>query len=120
MSHSDKLAHEIAIETSLDIIASSSHDHTEADGTKWFLLRSSDAASLRRWMDYLYGRGLLLRRRGYGGYVRVRFLAPGYCRHCGCSQDNACEPPCSWANPQQTVCTNPKCLRAEAKHAKPA
>lgn len=34
----------------------------------------------------------------------------GVCRFCGCTEDDACEGTCSWANEEQTVCTNPECL----------
>jgi len=48
---------------------------------------------------------------------------PGYrgiCKHCGCSEFNACtglgflgDETCSWANAEQTVCSNPECLAKE-------
>jgi hypothetical protein len=43
---------------------------------------------------------------------------PGKCRHCGCTEDNACTlgngDPCCWADNQCTVCSNPACLRQES------
>lgn len=42
----------------------------------------------------------------------------GICAQCGCTENNACtgqgflgDETCSWANKQQTLCTNPDCLR---------
>lgn len=29
----------------------------------------------------------------------------GRCRVCGCTDDRACSPPCSWADPQHTLCS---------------
>lgn len=45
----------------------------------------------------------------------------GICRHCGCTEHNACviedilgDPiGCSWYNPEQTCCTNPECIGKE-------
>lgn len=40
----------------------------------------------------------------------------GICAECGCTEHNAClirgieMRPCSWANPEQTLCTNPDCI----------
>jgi len=42
------------------------------------------------------------------------------CRHCGCTEQAACElpdGPCSWA--AEDVCTNPDCLAAEEKEGAP-
>jgi len=40
----------------------------------------------------------------------------GVCRFCGCSESDACRfdggGNCSWANDEETVCTNPDCLEA--------
>jgi hypothetical protein len=30
---------------------------------------------------------------------------PGTCQKCGCTDDAACDPPCSWANAAHTLCT---------------
>lgn len=35
---------------------------------------------------------------------------PGECRYCGCTEDDPCPGGCSWANAEETVCTNPDCL----------
>lgn len=35
----------------------------------------------------------------------------GTCRFCGCTDDMACWPPCSWADRDHTICTNPSCLK---------
>jgi hypothetical protein len=31
---------------------------------------------------------------------------PGRCRWCRCTHFEPCEPPCGWANREQTVCTS--------------
>lgn len=40
---------------------------------------------------------------------------PGECRFCGCTDDDGCRleagQNCSWANEEETVCTNPDCLQ---------
>lgn len=40
----------------------------------------------------------------------------GICRFCGCTESNACvdatDRPCSWFNPEQTVCTTRSCVLA--------
>lgn len=44
-------------------------------------------------------------------------IAPGQCRHCRCTEENACQlangDPCSWIDPQRLVCSNPECIKAE-------
>jgi hypothetical protein len=30
---------------------------------------------------------------------------PGQCQFCNCTYDRPCEPPCSWANREQTICS---------------
>jgi ParB/RepB/Spo0J family partition protein len=35
---------------------------------------------------------------------------PGTCRFCGCTERNACEGGCSWANDEETICTSPNCI----------
>ena len=30
---------------------------------------------------------------------------PGVCRVCGCTEENACEGGCAWANEEKTLCT---------------
>ena len=44
-------------------------------------------------------------------------IAPGTCRHCNCTELNACRledgDPCSWTDGERTVCSNPKCIVAE-------
>ncbi len=32
-------------------------------------------------------------------------LLPGTCSKCGCTDDNACEGGCAWADDEQTLCT---------------
>jgi len=43
----------------------------------------------------------------------------GTCRHCGCTEDNACtlptNDPCCWVTGDRTVCSNPACIKAEAQ-----
>jgi hypothetical protein len=47
----------------------------------------------------------------------MTLIAPGRCRHCSCTEDNACGLPegegCCWINPNRTVCSNPSCIKAE-------
>lgn len=44
-------------------------------------------------------------------------IIPGKCRHCGCTEHNACRladgDPCGWIDWTRTVCSNPSCVRAE-------
>lgn len=44
----------------------------------------------------------------------------GICRHCGCTENNACilddfigTTTCGWYNREQTCCKNPKCITKE-------
>lgn len=30
---------------------------------------------------------------------------PGQCQYCHCTYDRPCEPPCSWVNSAQTICS---------------
>lgn len=47
---------------------------------------------------------------------------PGVCRICGCEEHSPCidkhGDACAWADDTQTLCTNPKCVKAAAKQAK--
>lgn len=47
----------------------------------------------------------------------MTLIAPGTCRHCGCTEDNACKlgngEGCWWTNNERTVCSNPSCIKAE-------
>jgi hypothetical protein len=36
----------------------------------------------------------------------------GRCRICGCTEDNACDPPCGWADSTATLCNSDACLAA--------
>jgi len=42
---------------------------------------------------------------------------PGKCRHCGCTEDDACRlgngDPCWWTDNQRLVCSNPACIVRE-------
>jgi len=38
----------------------------------------------------------------------------GICRICGCTDDRACEEPCTWTDKSQTLCNNPTCVAAAA------
>lgn len=40
---------------------------------------------------------------------RSRVIA-GVCRYCKCTDDRACDPPCSWVDKEETVCSNPVCV----------
>jgi len=44
--------------------------------------------------------------------------APGTCRHCHCTEDNACRlsegDTCCWTNLERNVCSNPACIKAES------
>lgn len=42
-------------------------------------------------------------------------LKAGTCRVCSCTERTPCNPPCSWTDPSETLCDNPKCLSAAAK-----
>jgi hypothetical protein len=48
--------------------------------------------------------------------------APGRCRHCGCTEDQACVlgngDACAWVDGSRTVCSNPSCIRAEKRRTK--
>lgn len=44
-----------------------------------------------------------------------RLPDPGICRHCGCTEKQACRVgpgvPCHWANAEHTICSQPDCVR---------
>ena len=44
------------------------------------------------------------------------------CRHCKCTETNACilanGDPCCWVDVERTVCSNPSCIRAEARRVR--
>lgn len=42
----------------------------------------------------------------------------GTCLYCGCTETNACTPPCSWTDETQTVCSAPACVADAAKAAR--
>ena len=51
-------------------------------------------------------------RRGAGA------ITPGRCRHCGCTDTNACRvdddgTACSWIDPDHTVCSAVRCMHIE-------
>lgn len=75
-----------------------------------------------------------MRDDGYGGrrYVNApsipmkqkRRIRAGHCRYCGCTTNHACilsrslfykgaPLTCSWADETKTICTAPKCIRAD-------
>lgn len=118
ISEQNARAHRIATQTSVDIICNNAGDEEDANGIKWKLLTARVAADLGEWIVYLMGRGLAIKKRSPGGYVYIRFLVPGFCRHCGCSYDKPCDPPCGWANHSQTCCDNPICTRKEIRSVK--
>jgi hypothetical protein len=47
----------------------------------------------------------------------MTLIAPGRCRHCGCTDDRACRlhdgDACCWIDSTRTVCSNPECIKAE-------
>lgn len=52
--------------------------------------------------------------------ARIHPGTRGICRHCGCTENNACilqvsigRQMCSWWNRTQTCCTNPRCIEKE-------
>ena len=50
-------------------------------------------------------------------------IAPGVCRHCGCSEVDPCsfhKDGCVWTNGSQTVCESPVCRKAEAHRVRVA
>jgi hypothetical protein len=55
---------------------------------------------------------------------RVVAIAPGVCRHCGCSDSNTCRlvdsESCCWMDRKRTVCSNPSCVKAEASRRRAA
>jgi hypothetical protein len=44
-------------------------------------------------------------------------LQPGQCRHCHCTESNACRLPdgdtCAWIDSTRLVCSSPACIKAE-------
>jgi hypothetical protein len=44
-------------------------------------------------------------------------LQPGTCRHCRCTEENACRlahsDACCWIDNSRLVCSNPSCIKAE-------
>lgn len=55
-------------------------------------------------------------------HLGIRFTVPitlstergqqsGVCTYCGCTDMNACRPPCSWINDFCTVCSSPSCVK---------
>jgi hypothetical protein len=48
----------------------------------------------------------------------VSRIQPGVCRHCGCTEDNACVlvngDGCCWTDRERMVCSNPSCIAAES------
>lgn len=48
----------------------------------------------------------------------MTLIAPGRCRHCGCTEDNPCTlrtgEPCCWADSTRTTCNSTPCEIAEA------
>ena len=47
------------------------------------------------------------------GQAMARALKGPRCRHCGCTEMNACPGGCSWVKPD--VCSNPSCVAKEAR-----
>jgi hypothetical protein len=49
-------------------------------------------------------------------------LQPGICRHCKCTEENACilqtGEPCCWMDRERLVCSNPACIKAEARRVR--
>ena len=49
-------------------------------------------------------------------------IAPGTCRHCGCTEDNACilpsGDPCCWLDAGRTVCSRSDCILQEKARVK--
>lgn len=47
----------------------------------------------------------------------MSMIQPGTCRHCGCTEDDACRletgDPCWWTDREQVVCSSPSCILAE-------
>ena len=50
-----------------------------------------------------------------GEAMTPRIIAPGHCRYCQCTEDNACKLPsgdtCCWLDRERTVCSNDGCAR---------
>jgi len=54
-------------------------------------------------------------------FARLASSGCGVCKFCGCTDAAACFPPCSWMDPQQTVCSSVPCVKrwnAEERQAK--
>jgi ParB-like chromosome segregation protein Spo0J len=52
-----------------------------------------------------------------GGSGSHSLVTPGECRYCLCTEDNACDPPCSWVDPTRTLCSTPDCVDAAREEA---
>jgi len=39
----------------------------------------------------------------------------GVCRYCGCTQTQACYPPCCWVDRNKTVCSSDGCVQMAQK-----
>ena len=90
------------------------------------------AALLRLFRDYRFWAAspsiTLVQLTSGDGEVQGVLIRPvfpkGVCRHCGCSQFDACVMPseegCAWADRSERCCTNPACVRAEARRRKAA
>lgn len=50
------------------------------------------------------------------GQAMAASLKGPRCRHCGCTEMNACKAGCSWVKPG--LCSNPKCVAADARKKK--
>jgi hypothetical protein len=82
-----------------------------------------------------------MRDNGYGGrrYLSApsipvpqrKRVRKGHCRYCGCTANRACiltrslfpghaPQTCSWADASKTLCTAPKCLRADIRDKRAA
>lgn len=54
----------------------------------------------------------------------MSLLAPGTCRHCGCTEEDACRlengEACCWADASRLVCSAPRCIVAEQERLRKA
>lgn len=96
------------------------NDRTAAQGSNLFLLAASykiDVEGIRRELtgeDKTLISGMAKRaqerEKTKAKSRKVAKAKPGRCRYCKCTEEKACNPPCSWVDKAQTVCSNPACV----------
>lgn len=80
------------------------HGAALADADRWKRLAARVMYVLvHDWPD---GLGWPVAFRELHAALHADRLPPGICRVCGCTDANACDPPCSWANDDRTLCSS--------------